>query len=124
MQKKWYLEIVRKRKVVGYMRQIYPNIDMKKTGNLLKEKIEQAGYSVKEIQELLMLSCPQPIYRWFNGKVLPSGDHLYALGNILHMHMEDLLIPKEMKKEIINIGSLLGQGKRLYTYWGYFGGAA
>ncbi len=103
---------------------MYENIDMEKTGILLKEMFDKCGYTVKDIQKILHLSCPQPIYRWFKGNILPSVDHLYALGNILHMHMEDLLIPKEMKKEIINIGSLLGQGKRLYTYWGYFGGAA
>lgn len=63
----------------GFLKNIYPNINMKKTGLLLKQKMEQAGYSVKDVQKLLMLSCPQPIYRWFKGQVLPSVDHLYVL---------------------------------------------
>lgn len=42
---------------------MYNNIDMKRTGVLLKSKIEQSGYSVKDIQNMLHLSCPQPIYR-------------------------------------------------------------
>ena len=46
---------------------MYENIDMKKTGILLKETIEKAGYTVKDIQKILHLSCPQPIYRWFKG---------------------------------------------------------
>ena len=51
---------------------MYENIDMKKTGILLKETIEKAGYTVKDIQKILHLSCPQPIYRWFKGIILPS----------------------------------------------------
>lgn len=70
----------------------YPNIDMQRTGILLKKKVEEAGYTVKELQEKLMLSCPQPIYRWFKGKVLPSVNHLYALSQLLHVHMEELLV--------------------------------
>ena len=46
---------------------MYENIDMKKTGLLLKETIEKTGYTVKDIQNILHLSCPQPIYRWFKG---------------------------------------------------------
>ena len=69
------------------MHKIYVNIDMKRTGQLLKFRIDQAGYSVKDIQRILMLSCPQPIYRWYNGKILPSVDHLFALSRLLGMHM-------------------------------------
>lgn len=70
----------------------YPNIDMKCTGLHLKNLIEAAGYTVREIQEYLHLSCPQPIYRWFKGQILPSVDHLLMLSRLLHMHMEELLI--------------------------------
>lgn len=72
----------------------YPNIDMEKTGRLLKHRIQQAGYTVKDIQEKLFLSCPQPIYRWYQGKVLPSVNHLYVLSNLLNVHMEELLVPQ------------------------------
>ena len=48
----------------------YPDIDMERTGQLLKFRIDQAGYLVKDIQRILMLSCPQPIYRWYNEKIL------------------------------------------------------
>lgn len=73
-------------------RNSYPDIDMKRTGLLLKNKIFSAGYSVKEIQKKLGLSCPQPIYRWFKGLILPSVNHLYALSQLLSVHMEELLV--------------------------------
>ena len=59
---------------------------------------------MKDIQTLLMLSCPQPIYRWFKGQVLPSVDHLYVLSKILKIHMEDLLVPKVSQDGATDIG--------------------
>ena len=48
----------------------YPTIDMIQTGLKLKYYIDNSGMSVKDVQEYLHLSCPQPIYRWMNGKIL------------------------------------------------------
>lgn len=98
------LETVNLRKVWLFLKKKYPNIDMEKTGLFLKQKIEQAGYSVKDIQTLLMLSCPQSIYRWFKGQVLPSVDHLYVLSRILKIHMEDFLVPKVLPVGAADIG--------------------
>lgn len=73
----------------------YPNIDMTETGLNLKRYIDQAGMSVKDIQNILHLSCPQPIYRWINGKVLPSVDHLLMLSELFDVHREELLVKKQ-----------------------------
>ena len=75
----------------------YPNIDMIETGLKLKRYMDQAGMSVKDIQNTLQLSCPQPIYRWINGKVLPSVDHLLMLSELFDVHMEELLVKKQTK---------------------------
>ena len=73
---------------------MYPNIDMEKTGERLEAMIRSAGYSVRDIQQYLCLSCPQSIYRWFKGKILPSVEHLHALSVLLGVHMEELLVVK------------------------------
>ncbi len=73
----------------------YPSIDMIQTGKQLKKYIDNAGMSVKDIQEYLHLSCPQPIYRWIRGKILPSVDHLLMLSELFGVHMEDLLAKKQ-----------------------------
>ena len=69
----------------------YPGLDLKQSGTILRYQIRRSGYSVRDIQNYLVLSCPQPVYRWFQGKTLPSVDHLYALSRLLGVHMEDLL---------------------------------
>lgn len=76
---------------------IYPNIDMEKTGLQLKRMLKMAGYKTKQIQQYLLLSCPQPIYRWYKGQILPSVDHLLMLSELLGVHMEELLVKKEKK---------------------------
>ncbi len=76
------------------MYSIYPNIDMAASGERIRSVIREKGFTVKDIQEYLHLSCPQPVYRWFKGQILPSLDHVYALSQLLHMHMEDLLVQK------------------------------
>lgn len=65
---------------------IYPNIDMQRTGIRLKEFTQKRGYCVADIQEYLHLSCPQPVYRWFKGMILPSVDHLLMLSELLGVH--------------------------------------
>lgn len=71
------------------------SLDMQMTGHLLKQMIRKRGYTIREIQKELGLSCPQPIYRWFRGQIMPSIDNLYKLSTILKVHMEDLVIPRQ-----------------------------
>ncbi|MBD5453152.1 MAG: helix-turn-helix transcriptional regulator [Lachnospiraceae bacterium] len=71
---------------------MFQPIDQVKTGIKLKKMLKAAGYDVRDIQEYLHLSCPQSIYRWFKGKILPSVEHLCALSKLLNVHMEDLLV--------------------------------
>lgn len=75
-------------------------IDPILTGKNLKKYVEQKGYSVKEIQNYLCLECPQPIYRWFKGKTLPSIHHLYSLSILFNVTMNDLIKVKNQRKEI------------------------
>ena len=48
------------------------SIDLMMTGQVMKREIKKKGYTVRELQKKLGLSCPQPIYRWLQGRTLPS----------------------------------------------------
>lgn len=67
-------------------------IDMEKTGRNLQKYANNNGYSVKDIQQYLGLSCPQSIYRWFKGGILPSVDNLLRLSELFSVHMEELIV--------------------------------
>lgn len=75
-------------------KQTYPNIDLQRTGNKLKQMLETAGYTPRMIRDYLHLSCVQPIYRWYKGLILPSVDHLFMLSELLGVHMEEMLVKK------------------------------
>lgn len=65
---------------------------MIETGKRLKKLAQKRGYSVKDIQKYLGLSCPQPVYRWYKGVILPSVDNLLRLSELYQVHMEELLV--------------------------------
>ena len=99
---------------------MFQPIDQVKTGIKLKKTLKAAGYDVRDIQEYLHLSCPQSIYRWFKGKILPSVEHLCALSKLLNVHMEDLLVLQGQyiedsivkTMEIVRAGRLISYIKR------------
>ena len=96
---------------------MYQPIDQVKTGIKLKMMLKAAGYEVRDIQEYLHLSCPQSIYRWYKGKILPSVEHLCALSKLLNVHMEDLLVLQGQNMED-DIAKLTGDARavRLLSY--------
>ena len=71
---------------------VYIALDVKLTGQRIHNVMTEHGYTVRQIQEMLNLSCPQPIYRWIHGYTLPSVDNLYRLSKIFRVHMEELLV--------------------------------
>lgn len=75
----------------------YTQIDIILTGKRIENVIRGNGYSVRELQELLKLSCPQPVYRWVKGKALPSVDNLYMMHRLFGLHMEDILVARSME---------------------------
>lgn len=98
----------------------YPHIDMKQTGKLLKRLIFENGYTVKEIQQYLELSCPQPVYRWMKGEILPSLDHMYALSRFFGIHMEEMIVPKQEYEIFIEAWAYHQVEARYAAYYKYF----
>ncbi|MBE5875003.1 MAG: helix-turn-helix transcriptional regulator [Lachnospiraceae bacterium] len=100
-------------------RPTYPNIDMQRTGKRLKHMLEAAGYTPRMLQDYLHLSCVQPIYRWYKGLILPSVDHLFMLSELLNVHMEELLVKKQVVPVIFDIEQRYSQDaqKRFMVYY-------
>ena len=71
------------------------NIDIQMTGKLLHLRMKRAGLSVKQLQTVLGLECPQSIYRWFYGQALPSVENLYVLHRVFDCSMENLLVTRD-----------------------------
>lgn len=71
----------------------FPAIDMIATGkNIIRLRKEQ-GLSVSDLQEYFGFEAPQAIYKWQQGKSLPSTDNLYALSEMFGVPMNEILVP-------------------------------
>ncbi len=69
----------------------YPQIDAYRTGQNIKRIMLFQGYTVRDIQAYLSLSVPQTVYRWFEGRNLPSIDNLYALSGLFRVPLDELV---------------------------------
>jgi transcriptional regulator with XRE-family HTH domain len=81
------------RQIGGKMnRTAYPIIDMKATGERIRQLRKERGIKVSELTEYMGFNEPQAIYKWQRGESLPTVDNLYALSKILNTKIEDILI--------------------------------
>ena len=70
----------------------FPTIDMQATGrNIVRLRLER-GLSVRDLQSYFGFEAPQAIYRWQKGQSLPTVDNLYALGALLDVPLDEILI--------------------------------
>lgn len=100
--------------VVSY--DAYLGIDLAATGRHLEELMDKSGISVKRVQDMLHLSCPQPVYRWMRGQMLPTVEHLYVLARLFSVHMEELLVQKGRSREEICFYAEVFCGERIDAY--------
>ena len=79
----------------------FPVIDPIATGkNIIRLRVER-GMSVRDLQAYCGFEEPQAIYKWQQGKSLPSVDNLYALGALFEVPMEDILVSRTSKLNLM-----------------------
>ena len=69
------------------------------TGRRLRKLMNWHGVTVREVQEEMELESPQAIYKWLNGRALPSTENLLILGRLLNVSMEDILVAEQNSEE-------------------------
>ena len=97
----------------------YPVIDMVATGKNIVRLRKAHGYTVAELQEFFGFDAPQAIYKWQQGKTLPSTDNLFALSQFLGVNMEDILVAEKPKFQVLPQEESCGSGffTRPFDYW-------
>jgi len=69
-----------------------PYIDMEATGKRINSLRIKQGMSVADIQRHFGFYTPQPVYKWLNGKSLPTVDNLVILADLLKCKVDDILV--------------------------------
>lgn len=79
---------------------MYPVINMAATGIRLRQIMKEKKMTARDVQRYLGLSCVQSVYRWLGGHSLPSVDHLYALSELFHMPMDQMIVGRNVFRMI------------------------
>ena len=69
-----------------------PAIDMAATGKNIARLRENAGLSVKDLQEIFGFATPQAIYKWQHGKAMPTIDNLVVLAAVFEINMDEIIV--------------------------------
>ena len=69
-----------------------PVIDLRATGQNIKNLRVDAGISVRDLQNILGFTNPQAIYKWQNGDSIPSIDNLVILAAVLGVTVDEILV--------------------------------
>lgn len=82
----------------------YRTIDPVATGANIVRLRKERGLSVRDLQSYFGFEEPQAIYKWQRGQSLPTVDNLYALGFLLDVTMDEILVQAGPKLNIVNHG--------------------
>ena len=79
----------------------FPVIDLAATGKNIIRLRKERGLTVRDLQAYFGFEEPQAIYKWQQGKSLPSVDNLYALGALLGVSMDEILVSRTPKLNLV-----------------------
>ena len=69
-----------------------PTVDLIATGKNIEKLRKEAGYTVKELQNVFGFGTPQAIYKWQHGTALPTVDNLVLLSAIFKVSIDEILV--------------------------------
>ena len=74
---------------------VKPAIDMVATGKNIARLREEAGLTVKNLQDIFGFTSPQAVYKWQNGTAMPTIDNLVVLAAALSVTMDEIIVIDE-----------------------------
>ena len=69
-----------------------PTIDLVATGINISRLREDAGMTVRDLQEIFGFVTPQAIYKWQHGAAMPTIDNLVVLAQALDVTIDEILV--------------------------------
>ncbi len=72
--------------------EIVVSLNTAKTGTKIRKLMDDRGLNVTAVQNACGLECPQSVYKWINGKSVPSIDNLGILRKLFHVTLDEMLV--------------------------------
>lgn len=73
----------------------WPVINMIATGKNIVRLRQNAGLTVRDLQDVFGFSTPQAIYKWQRGTTIPTVDNLVVLAALFHVTVDEILVLEE-----------------------------
>lgn len=97
---------------------MFPTIDKHKTGINLRKLMDKRGITAKDVQRYLGLGCVQSVYRWLEGKSMPTIDNLYALSALFQVPIDKIVCGNRTAiLPSATLESYKPHGRRLCVYY-------
>jgi len=72
-----------------------PTINLEATGENMRRLMDERNITVKDIARELNLGSLYAIYKWLQGRGLPSVDNLVGLSHVFQVKIDDILVLEE-----------------------------
>ena len=62
------------------------------TGKNITKLRQDAGLTVRDLQEMFGFTTPQAIYKWQHGAAMPTIDNLVVLAVVFNVPIDDIIV--------------------------------
>ena len=69
-----------------------PIIDVKATGNNIRNIIRSKGFRISDVQARCGFNTPQAIFKWMRGDAVPTIDNLIILADMFNVPIDKIII--------------------------------
>ena len=69
----------------------FPMINTAATGQNINRMRIAAGMSVRDMQEVVVFSTPQAIYKWIHGTAMPTIDNMVILASMFDVTVDEII---------------------------------
>ena len=77
----------------------YPTLDLKATGERIRELRRRQHLKVEEVARFMGFESAQAVYKWQRGDSLPTVDNLFALSKLFEVTVDDILVERREESE-------------------------
>ena len=70
-------------------------VDTLATGRRIRKLLDDADISIRDLQDIMGFTTRNAIYKWTQGKCLPSIDNLVVLSAVLGVSMNEILVVRK-----------------------------
>lgn len=74
------------------MADLYPVINAIETGANIRRLMDERGITTGTLRKIFGFTTASAFYKWFDGRSIPTVDHLVVLAKIFECSIDDILI--------------------------------